>query len=519
MDSYIFGQHLEQCNSVEEKTSYLEIFNYSDPEYDTCEEHALLTDDDFDNFVRQTGTFSPDPLPEGVKLQDGIRLIVQKDAVHVNTFAPLYISLKKESYELMVRAWHLPFRAIEGSSLVGPFFWCSHDQNEDDRHLQIIFRKSDVRKKGKTRGWEIMLSYSYKTGITSGFVKGTESSDIVNSLKQLLACRAEVRHPLLLPIIILSHDLSAKGDKRQRDARDWLRRLENAITMRNEIDERETYSDFDVDGINRDLVECHSQVLWKRPQAYQEIIKEVKGAMDNFMKYVPEHGRNSKTLMALHDSMMGRLDFYRVKLTGMEHYIHTTLERLHIQRQALYNIMAQKESKLNLEIASQQRRVAHATKRDGTAMKTLSLLGAVFLPGTFMASVFSMTFFDFNVGPSDGGSSSSGSNDTSGDGATVSKKLWVYFAVTVPLTVIILLFWYYLDRKREKRYEQEDVEIEKGIDRMEKDILAIMRKKTINKVTTWNSGGHAASPTPNGSARRERLLARKDTSLDDFELV
>lgn len=62
--------------------------------------------------------------------------------------------------------------------------------------------------------------------------------------------------------------------------------------------------------------------------------------------------------------------------------------------------MAQKESKLNLEIASQQRRVAHATKRDGTAMKTLSLLGAVFLPGTFMASVFSMTFFDFNVGMS-----------------------------------------------------------------------------------------------------------------------
>lgn len=62
--------------------------------------------------------------------------------------------------------------------------------------------------------------------------------------------------------------------------------------------------------------------------------------------------------------------------------------------------MAQKESKLNLEIASQQRRVAHATKRDGTAMKTLSLLGAVFLPGTFMASIFSMTFFDFNVGMS-----------------------------------------------------------------------------------------------------------------------
>ncbi|XDG00684.1 hypothetical protein ABKA04_000299 [Annulohypoxylon sp. FPYF3050] len=512
MDNYIFKNHLKNANAVDEETTYLEMFNYSDPSYNTCEEHPLRSDDDFENFLHQTGAFAPERLGEGVKQQDGIRLIVQKDAQHPNTFAPNYISLKKELYDLMVRTWHLPLRAIEGSSLVGPFFWCSHDQNENDRHLQIIFRKSDVRKKGKTRGWEIMLSYSYKTGITSGFVKGTSSSDITESLKHLAFCQAEVGHPLLLPVIILSYDLSSRGDKRQRDARDWLRRLENAITMRNEIDEAETYSEFDVDGINRDLVECHSQVLWKRPQAYQEIVKEFKGAMDNFIKYVPEHGRRSAALEALHDSMISRLDFYRVKLTGMEHYIHTTLERLHIQRQALYNIMAQKESKLNLEIASQQRRVAHATKRDGTAMKTLSLLGAVFLPGTFMASVFSMTFFDFNVGPDDGSAA-----DSSGDGATVSKKLWVYFAVTIPLTVIILLFWYYLDRRREKRYAEEDLEIEKGIDGMEKEILAIMRKKTISKVTTWNSGTRETAFASQAAARRERLLARKDTSLDEFE--
>ncbi|KAI2785319.1 hypothetical protein F4815DRAFT_15846 [Daldinia loculata] len=503
MDDYLFRWHLDQCKSVEEKTTYLEIFNYSDPAYNSCEDHSLLTEDDFENFLRQTGTFSPQPLKEGVKLQDGIRLIIQKDANHANTFAPDYISLQRSTYESMVRTWHLPLRAIEGSSIVGPFFWCSHDQDRDDRHLQIIFRKSDVRKKGKTRGWEIMLSYSYKTRITSGFVKGTESSDIVKSLKHLSACRAEVGHPLLLPIIILSHDLSSKGDKRQRDARDWLRRLENAITMRNEIDLAEVYSEFDVDGINRDLVECHSQVLWKRPQAYQEIIKEIKEAMRKFMEYEPDGGQPYET-SALNDSMLARLDFYRVKLTGMEHYIHTTLERLHIQRQALYNIMAQKESKLNLEIASQQRRVAHATKRDGTAMKTLSLLGAVFLPGTFMASVFSMTFFDFKVGPDSGGSSGS---------SEVSSELWVYFAVTVPLTFLIVLVWWFIDHRRERKYAEEDIEIEKGIDTMEKDILAIMRKKTINKASTWNSSG---TPAATALAKREKLLALKahDQAVD-----
>lgn len=33
-------------------------------------------------------------------------------------------------------------------------------------------------------------------------------------------------------------------------------------------------------------------------------------------------------------------------------------------------------------------------------MKTLTLLGAIFLPGTYLASVFSMTFFDFAAGES-----------------------------------------------------------------------------------------------------------------------
>ncbi|KAI1074703.1 hypothetical protein F5B20DRAFT_573946 [Whalleya microplaca] len=481
MDDYLFRHNVEQCATVEEKTSYLQILNYSDPSLNICEEYSISMADDFDNFLHSRGTFAPPKLKDGVKLLDGMRLIVQKDASHKDTFAPHFLSLPYKDYESMVRTFHLPFRAIEGHSLVGPFFWCNYDHDEDDRYLQIIFRKSDVLKKGKTRGWEIVLSYSYKTNITTGFVKGTPSSDISKSLKHLFACRTQVGHPLLLPIIILSHDLSSQNDIKQREARHWLRRLENAITMRNEIEATESYVDFDVDGINRDLVECHSRVLWKRPQAYQEIVKEMKLAMQKFAEYVPEE-KATKAVKALHNSMLGRLDFYRVKLTGMEHYIHTTLERLHIQRQALYNIMAQKESKLNLEMAAQQRRLAHASKRDGTAMKTLSLLGAMFLPGTFMASVFSMTFFDFKVG--------SDSDDSSGgSGAQVSGMLWIYFVVTVPLTLIIVLFWWFLDRRRERRYSREDAEIEQGILRLESDIFNVLRRKTLSKASTWSSVG------------------------------
>lgn len=54
----------------------------------------------------------------------------------------------------------------------------------------------------------------------------------------------------------------------------------------------------------------------------------------------------------------------------------------------LYNIIAQRESKLNFQMAGEQRKLAHASKRDSGAQKTIALLGAVFLPGAYLAVRF-----------------------------------------------------------------------------------------------------------------------------------
>lgn len=216
--------------------------------------------------------------------------------------------------------------------------------------IEIIHRKSDVRKKGKTRGWEMMLSYSFKTGITTGFVKGTPSSDIVSALQHVRACADQVGHPMLLPVIILSYDLSPANDQKQRDARDWLRRLENAVSLRNEVEEHEQYFQdglLEVDGLNRDLVECHGHVMWKRPQAYLALAEEMEKAMERFKEMMGEVERerhelwgdaertHHKLIDKLHRSLAARLEFYKAKLKGLENYIHTTLERLKVQREAV----------------------------------------------------------------------------------------------------------------------------------------------------------------------------------------
>ena len=181
-----------------------------------------------------------------------------------------------------------------------------------------------------------MLSYNFRTGMTTGYVKGTPNTDITTAINHIKACAGQVSHPLLLPMVMLSFELAPENEIRQRQARDWLRRLEHAISGRDEIKDEESYVKsgvLDMDGITRDMYECNGQVLWKKPQAYMETIKEFRKAMMRFRDQVSED-KFVGELDKMHRSMMARMEFYMSKLKGLENYSWTTLERLRIQREA-----------------------------------------------------------------------------------------------------------------------------------------------------------------------------------------
>lgn len=444
-----------------------------------------MTADEFSNFLHQRGVFAPRELPAGVTELASLRLLLQLNACHPETFSPSHISLPPQVYVEMVEALRLPYRGIESGSAVGPLFWSALDGDEADPHLQLVFRKSDVRKKGLTRGWELMLAHALRGGSrrTTGFLKGTASSDVVPCVRHLRACARQIAHPMLLPTIIFSHDMSAKTDIKQREARDWLRKLEHAVSMRTEIDDKDSYVSkdgiVDFDLINRHLVECHSQVLWKRPRVYMEILAGFAQGMEQFRGAVDGAAWDDGSTRRLHTSMLARHDFYLRKLQGQDSYAYTTLQRLEIQRAALYNIIAQRESKLNFQMAGEQRKLSHAAKRDSSAQKTIALLGVIFLPGAYLASVFSMSFFNFQNGLADPGGE---------DMPIVTSKFWIYWAVAIPLTLAIVVPWYVWEHRKERRYEEEDSLLEKGVEHMEMEIMAQMRNRTMSKVLSWDTG-------------------------------
>lgn len=83
----------------------------------------------------------------------------------------------------------------------------------------------------------------------------------------------------------------------------------------------------------------------------------------------------------------------------------------------MFNLVTQQDSETNMSIAQ-------ATKNDSAAMKTIAALTMVFLPATAVSSFFGMAFFNGQGGY-----------------LSVTSNWWIFLATTVPMTLMLFLFW------------------------------------------------------------------------------
>ena len=100
--------------------------------------------------------------------------------------------------------------------------------------------------------------------------------------------------------------------------------------------------------------------------------------------------------------------------------------RISAQVTALQHLISQKDSLLSQSVAQDSRMLALASQRDSSSMKTLAIVTMLFLPGTFVASVFAMPFFVY---------------DQNKDEVTLHRNFGTYWAFTIPLTIVTLLLW------------------------------------------------------------------------------
>lgn len=183
-----------------------------------------------------------------------------------------------------------------------------------------------------------MLSYSFDTGTTSGYVKAMEMMNLKKVLDDLVLCGRPATHPLLLPVLTLCHELSSKYDKKQREQRAELRKLEDAVySARYSVAPAAQYSpvidaQLELDRISKTMAICHTEILQRRPQAWHNVIGNVRCATIHFWNHIAAEKKSSE-LKDLHETLINRLDFMIVKLQSIENFSHVTIERLGVLRE------------------------------------------------------------------------------------------------------------------------------------------------------------------------------------------
>ncbi|MCJ1366646.1 hypothetical protein MMC16_005776 [Acarospora aff. strigata] len=206
------------------------------------------------------------------------------------------------------------------------------------------------------------------------------------------------------------------------------------------------------------------------------------------------------------------LDLSASLLQNMLLQVRTLSRRIQIQISVVQNLIAQADSRTNISIADDSKRIALDAKKDSVAMKTIAGLTMVFLPGTFTAvrflsfsfsfsfsqprslslpfptpfsnrfstpqhhpvlltlspsipanvsdnaiqTLFSMVFFQISD------PSSSSPSSPSPPRLSVNSYWWLYIAVTLPLTLLVLAAWVGWLRWKGRRWVEGAREEEKG---------------------------------------------------------
>lgn len=179
---------------------------------------------------------------------------------------------------------------------------------------------------------------------------------------------------------------------------------------------------------------------WLASRAIRE--KHRINAATDFLDYLavqtPDPARNSALSLRKHDR-----EALQLLTTSLSTQASKLCEESAMHLSTIYNLIAQRDQATNLAIAAASReiavqsrndqansiaiaessqKIAEETKRDSNAMKMIALVTMIYLPGTFIATCFSMGLFQWDAGASD----------------VVNPRIWLYFLFTGVLTLFTI---------------------------------------------------------------------------------
>ncbi|KAL3485463.1 hypothetical protein BJX62DRAFT_242895 [Aspergillus germanicus] len=290
----------------------------------------------------------------------------------------------------------------------------------------------------------LSITYDHKSAVTYALLLGCTESQQGFLHKQLTSIPMLARHPLLLPVLFAEYQHTFLND---RNLYLWNRLLEvettsgrtgapliRASTKPHEEGPVPSWSTAKTAGktdITNEVLGIIQIATYR--ETYCETLAVMIDCIQSSLDALNNNQAQTGSATALESIReAGRVLSASVQFTKRKSQVLLSdfrfiEKRAQAQMTAVYNHTAQQ--------------IATASKRDTSAMKAIALLTMFFLPPTFAATFIAMPVFDLSA-PS---------------GHPVARgTFWLYWAITAPLTCLVLAMYLAYSWYTERRLSSED---------------------------------------------------------------
>ncbi|KAI6895829.1 AP-1 complex subunit [Hortaea werneckii] len=290
----------------------------------------------------------------------------------------------------------------------------------------FVFR-APVSTPAVNENWSLSLSWDAERREMAGLIVGFQEDDY-NWLQQHVTEVFSCQHALLLPLKMIEAVLV-------RDARE-LREHGKGLF---EIETLTRYQPYGGPGKAAAHKDTYYELSTRTLSRIIHRLSFIGMRLEQFQVAVDtmEAGsHNVKSSDEAHDRFMAELTRVRIdtkssaKLTSYHQKMARDLMDIVFSMVSqIDNNISRKQNEESVKLTQASVTIASTSKADSSAMKALAVLSTFFLPGTFISALFSMSMFDWRAP----------------DGQPiVSDHFWVYWALTIPitLTILALLYWW-----------------------------------------------------------------------------
>lgn len=314
--------------------------------------------------------------------------------------------------------------------------------------------------------WSLAWSYFHKTRHTSGvlFYREGDGDDRRAELEEEIErLKQHISHPLLLAyvktqisLVWTFHQLEQMNGKTFEIEKsvglatwDWV------LDRRIEADQDPQADDPDIEEIvarrQKEAVEKYNVLNGRlinirfRLRSSREQIRWLRRMNNTYLKSItkedPSYCERRRECHELITKLEGMDDFNKVYL----HDADTLADRLSQQMSSMSYIVSQRDSRISLAIADINNELAWHGKNTDSAMKAVAVASFLFLPATFIASVFDTPIFNWRP---------------PGDSTIVAEPFWIFWAVCGLTTALLSLCWL-LYIKKQRAFDEQRREVEK----------------------------------------------------------